>query len=410
MIRRVGCILLGVLLLTTAVVAAQQSTPQPGYIYYTVAQGDSLGMIALRYGTTTRELLLVNNISNPNLIYYGMVLRIPTGAAPAAPTQPPVAPSAAPSALPPPTPNASSLAYDLGGEVSSFEHESEMQKAAMTWAKISLSWSPGVLPDSASQAIDATHANGFKLLLKISGDSAALNADPAGYGEQFAAYLGQVAALAPDAIEVWGDMNIASISPKTYVTLLTAAYEAIKRGNPSVLVISGAPTEEVTAGEACDTANCDELAYLQGMAQAGVDQVADCIGMRYTLGAVPPDATSGDVRGSAFAYYYPAVVRTFASIFPNKPLCFTRIGYLSLTEAAPGYEWAVTTTLELRAEWLARAALLARATGRIRLFIVYRVDSGDLSADDPQTGYAITSPDHFCLTCLALSTAIQGQS
>ena len=90
MIRRVGCILLGLLLLTTAVAVAQESTPQAGYIYYTVAQGDSLGRIAARYGTTTHDLLLLNHITNPNLIYYGMVLRIPTGAAAAAPTSAPV--------------------------------------------------------------------------------------------------------------------------------------------------------------------------------------------------------------------------------------------------------------------------------------------------------------------------------
>lgn len=57
--------------------AAQQFT---GF-YYTVQWGDSLSQIAVRYGTTMQALMLANpQIVNPNLIYAGTVLFIPTGA------------------------------------------------------------------------------------------------------------------------------------------------------------------------------------------------------------------------------------------------------------------------------------------------------------------------------------------
>lgn len=45
-------------------------------IYYTVKNGDTLSEIALEYGTTVNEIVNINNISNPNLIYPGEVIRI----------------------------------------------------------------------------------------------------------------------------------------------------------------------------------------------------------------------------------------------------------------------------------------------------------------------------------------------
>lgn len=45
-------------------------------IYYTVQRGDTLSEIASRYGTTVQELVDINNIANPNLIYPGQTLRI----------------------------------------------------------------------------------------------------------------------------------------------------------------------------------------------------------------------------------------------------------------------------------------------------------------------------------------------
>lgn len=48
-------------------------TPAP----YTVKRGDALSRIALRFGYTTRELARFNNISNPDLIHPGQVIKFP---------------------------------------------------------------------------------------------------------------------------------------------------------------------------------------------------------------------------------------------------------------------------------------------------------------------------------------------
>ena len=44
--------------------------------YYTVISGDNLTKIANRYGTTVNQLVSLNNIKNPNLIYPGQKLRV----------------------------------------------------------------------------------------------------------------------------------------------------------------------------------------------------------------------------------------------------------------------------------------------------------------------------------------------
>ena len=45
----------------------------------TVKSGDTLSAIAARFGTTVADLVSVNNITNPNLIYVGQTLIIPDG-------------------------------------------------------------------------------------------------------------------------------------------------------------------------------------------------------------------------------------------------------------------------------------------------------------------------------------------
>ena len=49
--------------------------------YYTVVLGDTLGKVADRFGVSVDELVKLNNISNPNLIYVGTVLKVDAGAA-----------------------------------------------------------------------------------------------------------------------------------------------------------------------------------------------------------------------------------------------------------------------------------------------------------------------------------------
>jgi LysM repeat protein len=68
------------------------STPVPGggVTTYQVKSGDTLSAIAARYNTTINTLAQLNNIVNPNLIYPGQVLSVPSGVVTPAATPTPV--------------------------------------------------------------------------------------------------------------------------------------------------------------------------------------------------------------------------------------------------------------------------------------------------------------------------------
>lgn len=53
-------------------------TPTPENKIYVVKKGDTIYKIAKRYGTTMEAIIAANNLRNPNLIYPGQILLIPT--------------------------------------------------------------------------------------------------------------------------------------------------------------------------------------------------------------------------------------------------------------------------------------------------------------------------------------------
>ena len=50
----------------------------PNIVYYTVKRGDTLSKIAAFYGVSVEEIVQQNSIANPNLIFVGEVLKITT--------------------------------------------------------------------------------------------------------------------------------------------------------------------------------------------------------------------------------------------------------------------------------------------------------------------------------------------
>ena len=86
---------------TTASIAQANSLANPNFIYagqslvipagaapvpqagpttaYTVQRGDTVNAIAARYGTTATQLASANGLWNPNFIYVGQVLQVPGG-------------------------------------------------------------------------------------------------------------------------------------------------------------------------------------------------------------------------------------------------------------------------------------------------------------------------------------------
>ena len=394
-------------------------TQQPGAIIHVVQRGDTLSRLAAQYRTTVQAIASTNGIVNPNLIFVGQRLTIyPGGGVGPVPTTPPpgaTTPPPGPTTPPPPPPPGG---FELGGQVFGFGNSQQMRQAGMTWAKVQLRYNLGDPASIAQGAINEARSNGFKILLSVIGSPEQLRANPGQYFTQFAQFLGGVAQLGPDAIEVWNEQNIdrewpaGLINPASYTQMLSAAYQAIKAANASVLVISGAPAPTGFFGGACTPNGCDDDAFIRGMAANGAANVMDCVGIHYNEGILSPDATSGDPRGNSGHYtrYYPAMVNLYSSVFPSKPLCFTELGYLSpegFGPLPPGFTWAANTTVQDQATWLARAAVLSRDGGRVRLMIVWNVNATQWTPD-PQAGFAIIRPNNTCLACNTLGGVMGG--
>ena len=320
-----------------------------------------------------------------------------------------------PAAPPPPVVNSPpTRGFAYGGHVQdwgAFATE-QMARAGMTWVKKQVRYTAGQNPGDVAGMINDAHARGFRILLGIVGLPDQLYQE--GYFDQYAAFVGGVAALGADGIEVWNEMNIdrewpaGRIDPASYTDLLARSYNAIKGANPGTMVISGAPAPTGFFG-GCSGAGCDDNLYLRGKAAAGATRYMDCLGIHYNEGIMPPTATSGDPRGNSTHYtrYFRPMMNTYRQAIGNaRPLCFTELGYLSPEGYGPlpgAFGWAENVTVAQQAAWLDQAVSLAAGTGYVRLLIIWNVDFTNYD-NDPMAGFAIIRPGGACPACDALGS------
>jgi hypothetical protein len=308
-------------------------------------------------------------------------------------------------APPPVIPPATGGGFALGGQTHHLGNPALMRDVGMTWVKFQHKWGPGDNPQDLAGRIQHGRANGFKVLLSIPGHPYPSSIDYAAYVD----FLGGVAALGPDAIEVWNEQNIdfewpaGQINPTTYVNqMLAPAYNRIKSVNPNVMVISGAPAPTGFFGGGCSANGCDDSAYMAGMAAAGAARYMDCVGVHYNEGIISPNQQSGDPRGGHYTRYYWGMANTYWNAFGgSRPLCFTELGYLSGQDygGVPSrFGWAGNTTLAQHAQWLAEAVSISANSGRVRMLIIFNVDF-TMYGDDPQAGYAMIRRDGSCPSC-----------
>lgn len=331
-------------------------------------------------------------------------------AAPAAAAAADPGPAPAPGPAPPSTANTSGFA--LGGHVLGFDGNAinAMRQSGMTWVKKQvihgISDGAGIIP--------AAHGQGFKVMLGAKGNKDRAT-DPA-YIAEFAQYVGHLARQGADAIEVWNEPNIdrewptGQIDGGRFTSLLAAAYNAIKAANPATIVISGAPAP--TGAEAAFPGRVvNDDRFMQQMAAAGAAQYMDCLGLHYNEGIVSPTQSGGDPRGGYPTYFYQSMLNRGAQLFPNKPVCWTELGYLSgegfATAIPAGFAWASNVTVGQQAQWLAEAARLSRSSGRVLLMIVWNVNFTVWNSD-PQAGYAMLRPGGGCPACNSLGAVMRG--
>ncbi len=311
--------------------------------------------------------------------------------------------------------------FELGGHVLELNSNTVnlMNRAGMTWVKKQVRYNRGDDPSSVAGLISSGDSNGFNVLLGIVGEPDQLAADFEGYTDEYASFLGGVAALGVEAIEVWNEPNIdrewpaGSINGGNYTRMLAKASNAIRNANPSTLVISGAPAPTGFFGAAgCTAQGCNDDVFMQQMAAAGAAQYMDCVGLHYNEGIIAPSQNSGDPRGGYPTYYFSSMTARGYNPFGGKPVCYTELGYLSGdgfdTPIPASFGWASDTTVSQHAAWLAEAAQIAAQSGRVRLMIVWNVDFPFYTATDPMGGYAMFRPDGSCPACDSLGSVMGG--
>src|SRR5205085_2624496 len=154
----------------------------------------------------------------------------------------PSAPAPAPVPVGPPAGGGTTGGFELGGQVAGFDRPDLMAYAGMTWVKRQVRWSPGASADGG--LINDAHGKGFKILLSVLGSPGDI-AGGNNYGD-YARFVGDLARMGADGIEVWNEMNIdrewpaGEIDPFRYTDLLRQSYNAIKSNNPGTIVVSGA--------------------------------------------------------------------------------------------------------------------------------------------------------------------------
>lgn len=322
-----------------------------------------------------------------------------------------------------PAPSGGTGSYGLGGITDSFNNVAKMKEIGMTWVKLENEWTPGSSADSLKGQIDRVHSEDMKVLVSVSGAPGLFDA------EDYTDYLGAIAGLSPDAIEVWEGQNTdlawsaGQINPAAYVSdVLQPAYEKIKEADSNVLVISGAPLPTSTFRGRCNVAGCDDVPYIEGMFEADAAQYADCIGVRFMEGLLSPWERQGDDRDNADHYtrYYPAMVESYRDVSNNRtPLCFTGLGYLTDEGLNPEidddslYAWAENTSLLNQADWLGQAVQLSRMDPRVEMMILDNIDqaawnitSGNELADNLDAGYAMVRRDGSCPACENIKAAM----
>jgi hypothetical protein len=343
----------------------------------------------------------------------------------AASGQIPVATSAAPAEptiVPRPTVT-NPLPIPVGGQLESMDDSAIpfMEQAGMTWIKWQIPFTIGddSLINVARDRINWTHEHGFFAMLSIKGSKDELAAEGiTDYAPLYADFVGRVAALQPDAIQVWNEQNLdrewpqGQIDPRNYVEMLRQAYQSIKAVDPVIKVITGAPAPTGAEGAfGLDRVWNDDRYYL-GMANAGAAQYTDCLGIHYNEGIVPPSATTGDPRPSYPTYYLPLMMQRAQTPFTatSLPLCFSELGYVTPDgyggSLPAGFEWGNTNSVQEQAAWLAEAVQVAAQNGNVDLLIVFNVN---LTQDepDPQAQFAIIRPDGSCPACDALAALKQ---
>jgi polysaccharide biosynthesis protein PslG len=399
------------------------TAPADGTVYI-VRSGDTLFRIAVRFNTTVANLVALNNLSNPNLIYTGQRLivsgiaagtPVPTGTGTAAPaTGTAIAPTTAT------TGTAAQETQEVAVDLESFDYGvtafllgqnvNEMVTAigeiGVNWVRVEVYWSElepaqgeidyGEL-DTVVEALEGVEAN-IMLVVSSAPDWARTSLDEDGPPDDFATFDLFITALATrysgriDAYQIWSEPNLRrewnsdryEIRADHYVDLLRTGYEAINEVDPDALVIAAglAPTGFNDGINAID-----DRTYLQDMYSNGVISVSDAVAAHPGGWSNPPDSecctqpAGVETHYESPTFFFKDTLEDYREIMlrnnDNRPLWVTKFGWgTSEDTSAPGADYVYITYTDLaeQAIYTPRAFEIGSELGYIGPMFLYNLN------------------------------------
>ena len=441
------------LIMSAALLAACGGTPAPD----TDATGQS--SIAPTHAAQTGDTPAPTNSPTPESTDTVQIAdtptSIPTGtpepietSTPESPTETPAQeatdrPEPTPTPVPPPPPPGStqaSFAYGIQVDPSADPAEiiSHLNALGITWVKFQVSWNEMEPQENIrnwgewDRLIRTYHDAGFNILLSIvkAPDWARpANTDlsqdgPPADPQTFARFVGELAQRykgGVQAIEVWNEQNLARegggapMPPADYVALLSAAYQAIKTADPSIVVVSGGPTP---AGDVPGAA-IDDIAYLNAMYAAGLKSVSDTVGVHPSGYNCPASADWQTVTDPEAGFRGPFDNRHHSWCFrgtmegyrnvlvangdADKRLWPTEFGWAVSSTPEPGYEYAVDNTREEQAAWIVEAYQQAEDWGWVGPMVLWNLNYDITRPESEQAAFGILTSQGPTLAYQALA-------
>jgi LysM repeat protein len=429
---------------TASPVPLPTATPVSGATTtYVVQRGDTLARIALRNNTTVANLVTLNNIVNPNLIYVGQRLIVPgagQGGGPVSTQE--VAPS---TAVPTAETITQGFGFDYGVEVSLIGQDTALAQQigslGMNWVKHEIRWSAfeateGQLDFSAlDTVVEALEGQGLSILLTVTGtpDWARTSQEENGPPDDFADFGRFISALAGryagrvHAYEVWSEPNLRrewnssthTISATSYIELLRQGFNAIKAADPAAVVVSAglAPTGFNDGVNAIN----DRL-FLQALYAGGLAGLSDAVGAHPGGWANPPEATCCNAPIGVTthfedpSFYLLDTLNAYRSVMMNAndgntAIWVTKFGWGTSEDTDPPsqtYVFVTYTSLEEQALYIPRAYELGAELGFIGPMFLYDLNGCAPSAyvNTEACYYSLIGPDGAPRPALAAVQAI----
>jgi polysaccharide biosynthesis protein PslG len=297
-----------------------------------------------------------------------------------------------------------------------------LQQADFGWQKSLFKWKEiegagkGIYDwTEADRIIQASNAAGIKVIARIDFqpswarlDHATTNAHPDNPMD-YADFVGTFASRYRDgsvyghvsAIEVWNEPNlerewgsyITQTSATDYVTLLKVAHAAIKKADPSMLVVTaGLSPTDVSDG----TAQPDDQ-YLQWLYDAGLLGNYDVLGVQGNSVAPDPIADPGSLDGYADPSFYFRRVEQLRAIQEQngdseKPVWLLEFGWTS-DHVHPEYAWYAVSEAQ-KADNILAAFQYARANWPwMGVMTVWALPDPTWGPDREEYWWAISNPD-----------------